>query len=67
MNICLQAEINWVNANINRYDSPMHAKAVIGNITKRYALTEVKKLIAAYADSRNTGDQLKLLEWSVVQ
>ncbi len=63
MNICLQAEINWINANVDRYDCPMHAQAVIGNIIKRYALVEVKKLIAAYDESRTTGDQLKLLEW----
>ena len=63
MNICLQAEIDWINANVHRYEGPWHAKAVIGNITKRYAMDEVKKLVQAYKTSRNTKDQLELFEW----
>jgi len=45
MNVCLQAEINWVNNNLDRYDCYMHAQAVIGNITKRYQITELNKRI----------------------
>ena len=63
MNICLQAEINWINKNVDRYDSPLHAMTVIANISKRYALIEVKRLIASYNETRNTKDQLELFEW----
>ena len=67
MNICLQAEINWINVNTDRYDSPLHAKAVIGNITKRYAMDKIKKLITQYNQTRNTRDQLELFDWLVPQ
>ena len=63
MDVCLQAEINWINKNVDRYDSPLHAMTVIANISRRYALTEVKKLIAQYDETRNTRDQLGLFEW----
>jgi len=45
MDGCLQAEINWINNNLDRYDCHMHAQAVIGNITKRYHITELNKRI----------------------
>jgi len=65
MNVCLQAEIDWINGNIDHYDSPLHAKAVIGSITKRYAMTEITKLITKYNQTRNTRDQLELFDWLV--
>ena len=62
MDANLQWEIEWIQANVERYDSPLHARSVIGNITKRYAAAEVARLVANYGESRTTGDQLKLLE-----
>ena len=48
MNAMLQWEIDWVMANAHRYESPMHAKAVCGNITKRYYIAKAKRLAAEY-------------------
>lgn len=63
MNVCLQAEINWISNNLDRYDSTLHAMTVIANISKRYAVAEVSKLISVYEETRNTSAQLKLFEW----
>ncbi len=46
MNAALQWEINWVMENADRYGCPQHAKAVCGNITKRYFADKAKKLLA---------------------
>ncbi len=62
MSDALQWEINWINKNIDMYDSPMHAKAVIGNITKRYAANKVKRLVEVFTRKRTTGSMLDLLE-----
>jgi len=63
MGVCLQAEIDWINNNVDQYDSTLHAQAVINNITKRYELNEIIKLVKAYGDSRKTKDQLALLDY----
>ena len=37
-------EAEWIVANQDKYDSPMHAAAVIGNIEKRYWIDEAKRI-----------------------
>lgn len=62
MNILLHDEILWIERNQHRYDSPTHAKAVIGNIEKRYWIAEAKKRIALFQKTKTTGDQLGMFE-----
>jgi len=38
MNDLMQWEIDWINSNPSGYDGPMHQRAVIENIKKRYAM-----------------------------
>ena len=52
----LQDEIDWILANQHRYEGPMHARAVIGNIEKRYKLAEAKKAVQKWADHATTGN-----------
>ena len=58
----LQWELNWIKANVDKYDSPLHAASVMGNISKRYEAAEVSRLVANFSESRNTRDMLKLFE-----
>ena len=43
----LQWELDWVMANADRYECPWHARAVCGNITKRYyiAVTTIWRFV----------------------
>ena len=43
--ICLNAELDWINNNLNRYINNEHASNVKINIYKRYVREEVKSLI----------------------
>lgn len=52
----LQDEIDWILANQHRYEGPMHARAVIGNIEKRYKLTAAHKAVQKWADAPTTGN-----------
>lgn len=61
-NHLLQGEIDWINANVDRYESPAHAQAVIGNITKMYFIRESQRLVKAFDTRRTTGDMFKLFE-----
>lgn len=45
---CLQWELDWVMEHADQYGCPQHAKAVCGNITKRYHAAEAKKLVTEY-------------------
>lgn len=45
MNILLAAEIKWIDQNVCRYSSPLHARAVIENIKKRYRIAELELTI----------------------
>lgn len=45
MSKLLQDELDWIDNNIERYDSPMHAAAVKGNISKRYKINELEREI----------------------
>lgn len=42
-NRALEWELNWIDTNQHRYDSPMHALAVKGNIEKRYKINQLEK------------------------
>jgi hypothetical protein len=48
MNAMLQWELDWVMEHADRYGCPQHAKAVCGNITKRYYIAKAKRLAADY-------------------
>jgi hypothetical protein len=48
MNSLLQWELDWVMANADRYGCLWHAKAVCGNITKRYHIAASKRLADDY-------------------
>lgn len=54
MNILLKAEIEWINKNQHLYTSPLHARAVIGNITKRYEIVDLKKQITVFKQRLQT-------------
>lgn len=41
----MEWEANWIRINLARYDSPMHAEAVIRNIEKRYLINSLQKKI----------------------
>lgn len=41
----LSSEIEWINRNKQYYSSELHRLAVIGNITKRYELNRLKRLL----------------------
>ncbi|WP_415906844.1 hypothetical protein ACMXYX_17955 (plasmid) [Neptuniibacter sp. QD72_48] len=56
-NVCLEWEIQWIRENVDRYDSPLHAEAVIKNIEKRYLLAEKDKYIAELE-----ADAVKMIE-----
>ncbi len=43
-------EINWIKRNQKRYDSPLHATAVIGNIKKRYWIDKARRIALKVAD-----------------
>ncbi len=62
MNNQLQWEIDWINSHPEGYDGPMHQKAVIGNITKRYNANETKRLIKQFKDTKTTAAYLELFE-----
>lgn len=40
----LQWELDWVMEHADSYGCPWHAKAVCGNITKRYHIAKTKRL-----------------------
>lgn len=44
-NSALAWELDWIDKNITRYDSPMHALAVKRNIEKRYLINELNNKI----------------------
>ncbi len=44
----LQWELDWVMDNADWYECPRHAKAVCGNITKRYYIAASKRLADDY-------------------
>jgi len=48
MNAMLQWELDWVMDNADRYGCLWHAKAVCGNITKRYHIAKTKRLAADF-------------------
>ncbi len=56
----LQWELDWVMANADRYECPWHARAVCGNITKRYFIAATKRLAANYR-REPTGEHLNAL------
>jgi len=58
MNNQLQWEIDWINTNSFRYDSPLHVKAVIGNITKRYSANETKRLFKILEEAKTNDESL---------
>jgi len=41
----MQWELDWIDRNVHRYDSPMHAEAVKRNIEKRYYILELERLL----------------------
>lgn len=43
----LKAELDWIDANIEKYDSPMHAEAVKRNIEKRYVIADLWHMMRA--------------------
>lgn len=53
MNILLEAEINWINKNIDLYHSALHAQSVIENIKKRYKINELERKIKELQLQRN--------------
>lgn len=62
MNAMLQWEIDWVMEHAHRYESPMHATAVCGNITKRYHIAKSKRLAAEYRRDPTHANLEALLE-----
>ncbi len=62
VNDALQWEIDWINNNQELYESPLHIKAVIGNITKRYFADKAKKLVEEFAKKRTTGAMFAIFE-----
>lgn len=68
MSRLLDDEIKWINANAERYDSDMHKRAVIGNITKRYQIAELKKkLDQALMRLDNHAHHNLMWEWELGQ
>ena len=63
MNILLKAEIAWINNNIDKYDSTLHARSVIENIKKRYFITGVNKLISEFRRDKTTETMYKLFDF----
>jgi hypothetical protein len=63
-NTLLQWEIEWVQKNQHLYDGPMHAKAVIGNIKKRYWIAEVKKRISQFEQTKTTASYQALFDFN---
>ncbi len=45
MNSLLQWELDWIDRNVNRYDSLLHVQAVKENIKKRYQINELNRKI----------------------
>jgi hypothetical protein len=45
MSIMLQAELDWIDANTDMYDSPLHAHSVKMNIQKQYVIKDMGKRI----------------------
>ncbi len=60
MNVMLQWELDWVMDNADRYGCLWHAKAVCGNITKRYYIAKTHRLHAEYK-REPTEENLNLL------
>ncbi len=44
-NSLLKWELDWVDQNVNRYDSSTHAESVKKNIEKRYLINELNNKI----------------------
>lgn len=42
----LEAELWWIDQNLKRYDSPLHAESVKRNIEKRYRILELERELA---------------------
>ena len=61
--VCLQAEIDWIKNNVNRYESVHHARLVVRNIAKRYEATAGKQMLAAYKESKSHEDLNALFEF----
>ena len=39
----LEWELAWIDQNVDRYDSPLHAESVKRNIEKRYQINELER------------------------
>ena len=50
-------EADWIRKNINRYDSQMHAEAVIKNIEKRYLINFLEKKLKKLEEELESGYQ----------
>lgn len=60
-NNLLQAEIDWIMAHPARYEGPMHQRAVIGNLRKRYAATALERQVRQWAAHPTTGNAFAVL------
>ena len=62
-NICLEAELDWINNNINRYSSDGHATQVKINIFKRYIRNEVESIRKESKSEINNDDLDSLFKY----
>ena len=60
-NALLQWELDWVMENVDLYHGEWHAKAVCGNITKRYFIVAAQRLSAEYQREPTEENLNKLL------
>lgn len=53
MNELCQWEINWINSHPERYEGPLHQKAVIRLITNKYALKAAQQKVDKIINDEN--------------
>jgi len=51
MSAALQWELDWIDNNVHRYDSPLHAESVKRNIEKRYHIKDLQQEIRVLKDT----------------
>lgn len=60
--VTLQAEIDWIRANVRLYDSDLHAEAVIQNITKRYQQAHIIRVLQQFKETGFVKYKVELFE-----
>jgi len=62
VNKLLQWEIQWVKDHPHLYEGPMHQRAVMGNLEKRYYIAKATSVVTRWSVTKWVRDEFPILE-----